>query len=268
MSQKYLSKIHYLNYICYKPDDLIIPLSDVESFNKNKNLRYLYDKLFIAKSQGLQQEMTKYVVVRPRINLCGMGLDARIVHRDKIQKNDFWVELLIGNHISVDIFINTNYGIQFTVAFEGKKNKNFGSFEYWIYLPNYRLKPHIKKWIQTYVKDYNGIINIEIIGDYIIECHLRMGDLDTLQDYKIMQSVIDTYLNKKINIKNVLRKLFLIPLFQKEYKKISSPKPHKNLLYYLIDNENMSHPVGNRRLGMLFVDNLEEGIILRDQWLD
>mgnify|MGYP003330742403 CR=1 FL=1 len=26
--------------------------------------------------------------------------------------------------------------------------------------------------------DYNGVFNIEIIGDKIIECHLRMGDIN------------------------------------------------------------------------------------------
>ena len=146
---------------------------------------------------------------------------------------------------------------------EGTKTKNFGSFNYWIFLPNYRLKKHIKEWILKYVKNYNGIINIEIIGDYIIECHLRLGDLDKFQDKKILQSVVDTYNNKKINVYVPYTKFYLIPIFAKRYKKISKPKSHENLLFYEIDNENMSHPLGEKRLGMLYVDNLKYGLLAK-----
>ena len=48
-----------------------------------------------------------------------MGRDAKVLHKSKVKQKDFWVEYLLGQHISLDIFINTNYGIQATIAFGG-----------------------------------------------------------------------------------------------------------------------------------------------------
>ena len=50
MTKRYIKESYFLKDI---------PLNDIDAFEKYKELRYLYDKLFIAKSQGLTESMDR-----------------------------------------------------------------------------------------------------------------------------------------------------------------------------------------------------------------
>ena len=93
-----------------------------------------------------------------------------------------------------------------------------------------------------------------------------MGDLDRFQITEVMQSVVDTYANKEIKLNIPYKRFYLIPLFSDKYIKLIPPKYHINLLFYEIDKENLSHPINKKRLGTLIVDNLKEGLNIRDEW--
>lgn len=273
----YLLKSNMLSYICNSPENLI-STDDFESFDKYPQYNFVYNKEWVAHSQGIENRVPKYpVIVRPRINLKGMGVGAHYVYNikelNKIPKDYFWSNLYHGDHISVDIFINRENGIQDTIAFKGIPGKLF-TFKHWESMPYYQLPIHIKKWILRYLTGYNGIINLEIIGDKIIECHLRMGDLNYFQDKNLMKCVIDCYQGKSITLPK-LNKIYLVPVFAKkgDYKKLKKEEIYyavrqfnsQHVLNYLIDpNVEDADPAGGTRVCNFTVSNLKTGQKIRD----
>lgn len=195
-----------------------IPSNDYEAYDKYKNLRHLYNKLYISKSQDLscgiykKEVNTLPIIIRPIINLQGMGrglIIAKYFKDIQIPKKYFWCEYLTGEHLSYDIFINS-FGIQDIIVFKGYPAEK-GKFDVWEYVSR-KLPKNIKNWIYKNIKQYNGVINIETIGNNIIECHLRMGDCNMFQSDAITKNIIECYKNNKIK-KIKLKKIFLIPIF-------------------------------------------------------
>ena len=172
----YLLKHNMIYFICNCPKEIIIPTNDFEAYDFFKKFQNLYNKKWIAESQniscGLQKTEPKQfpVIIRPIKNLQGMGRDA--YYADKIPKNmskdHFWCEILKGDHISVDVFFN-KYGIQGIIAFQGFPGKLF-TFKYWEYLPKYKLPKTIKVWINTHLKSFKGVFNLEMISIPTTKC--------------------------------------------------------------------------------------------------
>lgn len=281
----YLLKENMINYICKCPKDLFIPTNDFKAFPYYKNHHFLYNKAFISNSQNIEygynnKYPNKYpVIVRPITNLNGMGYGTYYINNKNeiknIDKDKFWCEILEGDHISVDIFYNNNE-IKYTISFLGIKYKLF-TFKYWEYLENYKLPKHIIIWINKYLKGYNGIVNIEIIDNKIIECHLRMGDLNYFQDKELINQVILCYQNKEIKIPK-LNKIFLIPLFVKKGKYIKITKEdifycinktntQKIILNYFIDPQ-IKNPNGGDRICNFTVSDLNKGLIFKKELMN
>lgn len=258
-----------------------ISVNDFEAYDKYINYNYLYNKLFIARSQGLKCGTKKDnvdklpVIVRPIINLVGMGKNSKTVCRYKdisIPKDCFWCEFLTGKHLSYDIFIN-DHGIQDYIIFRGYPTEK-GMFDKWKYIKNKKLPYKLIIWINKYLKNYNGVINLETIGEFIIECHLRMGDMNLFQREDITKNIIDCYNNLKINPLK-LPTIYLVPVFVPKGKFVkvtksmlikainSDKKNWKSIVTYMRDNKSESNPVGGDRLCMIVVYNLYVGLKIR-----
>ena len=275
-------------YICNCPKNIIIPINDIQAvknYKKNKLLK-LYNKKYIADSQNFINGDNTIIpnefpiIVRPKINLMGMGKDAYFIDnlskfkKTNINNKFFWCEVFRGHHISVDIFFNNN-DIQGYIAFRGKQGKLF-TFKYWEYLRNYKISNKIKKWIYKNLNSFCGVFNIELISDNIIECHLRMGDINYFQSEQLTKCIIDCYNNKKINIP-YLPQIYLLPVFVEKgkyirlkeediYKYVRETEVNNYILNYFIDPppENNSNPAGGDRICNFTITNLEKGFILRD----
>lgn len=284
MSQ-YLNHHLLINYFCHKPPKFKIALVDYESYEYYINFRHLYNKLIISKSQQIpsghmsETPLLFPVIVRPKINLDGMGKEARLVSNlsefNQIKSNHlFWVTKLKGNHYSVDIFINS-YGILGTICFQGYPGSNF-TFKYWEYKSTYRLPKSITMWIQKYLNNFKGVFNLEIIGDKIIECHLRMGDIIFFQCPQLMQKVIDCHLDKRIYL-DALPKLFLIPIFVSKnkfyhlkktdiWKAVNESNSRSSLKHYKIDSPSkLSNPPGGNRICICSFDSLSKGMSFKNR---
>lgn len=279
----YILKYNMIYYICNCPKDITIPINDFQAYKTFKSKNYVYNKKWIAESQGVkcgEQAPSQFpVIVRPITNLYGMGKGTYYLYNDKsIQKDCFWTEILKGNHISLDVFYN-KHGIQKTIAFRGYPGKLF-TFLCWEYLPDYEISSEINNWINTHMKNYIGVFNIEIIGDKIIECHLRMGDLNQFQSEKLTCEVIKCYKNMKISHVK-LPKIYLIPIFVKKngYKKLRKEdiwycsritNTRDIVLNYFIDPppSNTSNPIGGDRICNLTVTDVRKGFILKKAILD
>lgn len=281
----YLNHHLLISYFCHKPAHLKIALVDYESYQYYKEFRHLYNKLIISKSQQIPSGHISEtpslfpVIVRPKINLDGMGKEARLVfdlseYKQIKSPHLFWVTKLKGNHYSVDIFINS-YGILGTICFQGYPGSNF-TFKYWEYKPSYYLPKSIIKWILRHLNNFKGVFNLEIIGDKIIECHLRMGDLIFFQSPKLMRQVIDCHLDKRISLDS-LPKLFLIPIFVPKnkfyhlnkddiWKAVNESHSRFSLKHYKIDTPSkLSNPPGGNRICICSFDSLSKGISFRNR---
>lgn len=159
---------------------------DTDAWIKYPKHRNFFNKLWLSDQlgykcgpAGLPPLQSGEYVVRPIYNLRGMGLGARF---EWIEANDwnaldpgyFWCEKFTGRHISASFeFVHGKIGQWKPVsAFEGFRDKD---------APLYKFN----KWIKVSVDDVPFVprllnvlsdvkhINIEFIGNKVIEVHLR-----------------------------------------------------------------------------------------------
>lgn len=226
------------------PESVKIPTNDFQAYNhpSNRQYRWVYNKLAVAESQnipcgpiGIRPSPDVFpVIVKPIINLYGMGFHAYKFETLTDYRRDsrgvlslpglFWSRFFTGRHQSVD-FLLKNGHILWYGAFEGIPNhEKIGQFKYWMSIPRerYRLPKRIQKWLKTHLKGYTGCVNIEIIGGHhIIECHLRMGDINHLDNNdRLLKIIIRLYAAGDLSTKDRKRlstipvsEIFLIPVF-------------------------------------------------------
>jgi hypothetical protein len=171
----------------YCPSDVHIPTDDVDGYKFNPEHRWIYNKLLVAQSQGLEcglhdsQPPRFPVFCKPVTNLKGMGAGTCVLHdlRDfgeNCRTGDFWSKLLTGEHVSTDwtVVAGEAAWCRHTLGIPG----GAGTFDYWVIeaRPRPRLEKYCRDWIRTNLAGYSGMINIETIGGRIIEAHLRFAD--------------------------------------------------------------------------------------------
>ena len=169
------------------PRDVHIPTDDIDAYCFNRAHRWLYNKLLVAESQGIEcgphgiapREFP--VFAKPIYNLRGMGVDSRVVATSEdyeryVHPGQMWMRLLTGDHVSTDAavvrgnvrWIRNSVG----VPLPG------GTFDYWVVesRPRAELEAYCTEWVARHVPAYTGMINLETIGGRIIEAHLRFSD--------------------------------------------------------------------------------------------
>lgn len=292
-------EIIYDHLKCNK--NLIIPTNDIEAWNlpKNKEYQWLYNKLKVAQSQELDcapmgiKPINYPVICKPLINLHGMGLNAYKINNEydyykyKFLSGNFWSEYLYGEFHSIDIILIKGK-IEWYVCFRGEQDFELqGAFLYWELLPHYKLNIKIKYWVETNLSDYTGIINVECINNFIIECHLRSGDINQIdlvsnkKDYKIMKNIINLYKNDEWEtIENKLPKIYLIPIFvtSDNYIKLKDALYQDKVLLKIKEickdmkciqkdpkPDLIANPTGGIRIFNLTTDNLDKGIDCKNE---
>lgn len=137
---------------------------------------WVYDKLILSRRLGYDcgpagvapKHSGKYIV-RPISNYRGMGRGSSIMHlnagEDIIPDGYFWCEVFTGRHLTLDY----HRGMQ-TLAVEGFKNgARTDRFTSWKKTKDvFDLPPMLLSIAVKYTW-----MNIEVIGDKIIEVHLR-----------------------------------------------------------------------------------------------
>ena len=103
---------YFENVAC--PDDVRISTEDPDSWEWYPQHRWIYDKLAVALSQGLQAAPHGVmppgfpVFSKPIMNLRGMGSGSQAIHsaeeyRAALTAGHFWCTLLTGAHVSTDV---------------------------------------------------------------------------------------------------------------------------------------------------------------------
>ena len=167
--------------------DVHIPTDDSMAFSLNPRHRWIYDKLKVARSQGIEcgrhsvPPLHYPVFCKPITNLKGMGVGSRVLrhaedYRMHCKAGYFWMTLLSGEHISTDwaVVRGQPTWCRHTLGIP----RAAGTFDYWVIEASSRpsLEHYSAEWIGRNLPDYTGMLNIETIGGRIIEAHLRFSD--------------------------------------------------------------------------------------------
>lgn len=169
------------------PAGVDVPVDDIDCWDWFPEYRFIYDKLFVARSQGVAAgtiaELPRHfpVFAKPRVNLKGMGKDSCIL-ADAASFTAFmtpehmWMELFRGEHVSTDCAV-----VQGKVMWSRDATGiawHSGTFKHWIIhaAAQPALEDSLSTWIARSLPRYTGMINIETIGGRIIEAQLRFAD--------------------------------------------------------------------------------------------
>jgi len=169
------------------PPDVNIPTEDSDAWLWYPDHRWVYDKIAVARSQGLEAAPhgvppSRFPVFsKPITNLKGMGIDSRALrsqaeHDAHLTPGHMWMTLLEGRHVSSDVAVvdgEPRWWRHVTGA-PGKE----GTFDYWTVhaAREPAIEEHCGVWIRRHLKGFTGILNTETIGGQMIEVHLRMSD--------------------------------------------------------------------------------------------
>jgi hypothetical protein len=169
------------------PDDVKISTEDADSWTWYPRHRWVYDKVAVALSQGLEAaphgvEPKKYPVFsKPITNLKGMGVGSRVLrdaadYTTHYAPGHMWMTLLDGRHVSSDVAVLDGKPVWWRHA-TGAPGAE-GTFDYWTVHADAdaAIEAHCGAWIAQHLADYSGMLNLETIGGRAIEVHLRFAD--------------------------------------------------------------------------------------------
>lgn len=274
--------------------DIDIPINDIDGWTMFPKYRWIYNKMEICDFQNipygpmpLEPKTEDYpIIIKPITNMYGMGLNViKVDNEDQFwgqwQNTNFWMKFLDGDHMSWDLVIKDGK-IKFYTGFLGyKNNQKIGKFDYWESKTRSKLPKIIKKLVRKRLSEYCGCLNVETIGGYIVECHLRMGDVDQLPTLDILKGIIATYKKENYNWKIVknIPKIYFIPVWSGKYtsKKVTKflkkeltndLNNNQYICDYQIDDPTLSSPCDERRLMWFTCYDLNYGMVIRDVIFD
>lgn len=159
-------------------------MEDFQAWQTFPHLRHLFNKLHVAESLGYRcgpggvpPSVSDYYCVRPIYNIGGMGVGARKQWIDSdditgVEPGYFWCEWFDGDQYSVTYELDEPFTYNQRSCFKGDRDTdNLYKFKKWsrssvqIPLP-FRLEDEL---MLTGVP----VLNVEYIGDKVIEVHLR-----------------------------------------------------------------------------------------------
>jgi len=169
------------------PAEIDIPTEDADAWDWYPRYRWIYDKIAIALSQGLDagphgtMPARFPVFSKPITNLKGMGIGSRVIESAKdywlaYTPGHMWMALLDGSHVSSDVAVVAGQPIWWRHV-TGRPGPD-GTFDYWTVHadPDPDIEAYCGAWIRRNLPDYTGMLNLETIGGSIIEAHMRFSD--------------------------------------------------------------------------------------------
>jgi len=176
-----------LQYFAQVKTNADITTEDADAWVWYPEQRWVYDKLRVALSQGLDAgphgtPPPHYPVFsKPITNLKGMGVGSRVLtsaadYHVHYAPGHFWMTLLEGRHVSSDLAVVD--GTPSWWRHVTGKPADEGTFDYWTIHaePDRQIEGRCGAWVKKHLAGYTGMLNLETIGGTIIEVHLRFAD--------------------------------------------------------------------------------------------
>src|SRR3954471_14966778 len=169
------------------PPHVNIPTEDSDAWTWNPPYRWVYNKIDVALSQGLEAgphgtTPPRFPVFsKPITNLKGMGVASRLLQ--SAADYDFhciaghmWMTLLEGRHVSSDVAVVDGKACWWRHVTGVPAGG--GMFDYWVVHGgrDEALEARLGGWIDEHLAGYTGMLNLETIGGSIIDVHLRITD--------------------------------------------------------------------------------------------
>ena len=191
------------------PDDVFIPTDDPDSWTWYPAHRWIYDKMAVALSQGLDaaphgvMPPSFPVFSKPITNLRGMGTGSQVIaseaaYKTALTAGHFWCTLLTGAHVSSDVAL-VDGEAKWWRHTTGATTEG-GTFDHWrIHAePMPDIETWCGGWSRKHLRGYTGMANFETIGGRIIEAHLRFADQwPDLYGPRWVEAVVDLHANKQ-----------------------------------------------------------------------
>ena len=257
----------------YKDADVVIPTSDDEAYMLYPELRKFYYKPLLCDMQGLHNipladitPIYKKMIVKPVSNMYGMGIGCQIIDNiDDVeyQPGYFLMELLYGDHISTDLIVENGVVKWFQSAL-GYPGTEF-TFDYWELVFDNNIN-HIEKFISEHLSDYSGVMNVECIGDGIIELTFRLStQFIDLYDPYFLDRVVNFYETGKFNGRGLNKtKGYSVPIFADEYHEFPQAYKYK-FTNTMVDGD--FNPSGGKRVGYINGEYIEGLLKTREELL-
>ena len=169
------------------PEHVHVPTEDADAWVWYPEHRWIYDKLAVALSQGLEaaphgvMPPTFPMFSKPIMNLRGMGAGSQVIadaaeYAAALTAGHFWCTQLDGDHISTDVALVDGVACWWRHA-TGETGQG-GTFDHWHIEAAHRpaLETSLGDWSARNLRGYTGMANFETIGGRIIEAHLRFAD--------------------------------------------------------------------------------------------
>lgn len=254
MSKKYLSLSESI--IEYNLSNKIIT-TDIQAYISYPKFNFVYDKLFISSTQRIPcAPMGVYpkefpVIFKPIYNLYGMSRSMYKINTfeeyDKyIQDGLFWQNYFPGPQTNIDIVYNRGE-ILFYSALKSIPDKQ-GSFLLHSTYKNYELSNRIICWLNNYLGEYRGCINLEVIDNNIIEAHLRLNGDFNLYNKDFCLKLSEFYNGNDEIFDYSVPELYMFPIFI-ERDKIESFNKKKEEIKTILDTSDL--------VSKYYFDNME-----------
>ncbi|MEA2873442.1 MAG: hypothetical protein QOH67_3418 [Hyphomicrobiales bacterium] len=176
---------YFVHVAC--PADVLISTEDSDSWAWYPRHRWVYDKVAVALSQGLEaaphgvEPKAFPVFSKPITNLKGMGVGSRVLrdaadYTKHYAPGHMWMTLLDGRHVSSDVAVLNGEAKWWRHA-TGHPGPE-GTFDHWVLHAGHdaEIEAQCGAWIGKHLAGYTGMLNVETIGGRIIEAHLRFAD--------------------------------------------------------------------------------------------
>ena len=188
-----------------------IPMSDIRAYIENPDFRYIYDKLWVVKSQKLKGGQLKYfkkakfpIFIKPRWGHKTAGSKNCYKINNYIQLKPFlnmpdmiWSEYIDHPEKMTDyVLINGNIVYQITYVYSGSVN---GLSDEWKLISTENRPPYeINKWVTTNLTNYTGVLNVQYRGTHVIEAGMRLARggayILSTKDYGLIHAINQLYL--------------------------------------------------------------------------
>lgn len=167
-----------------------LPIYDLKAYQSNKDHQFVYDKLWVAKSQNMQSgdlqdinidNIEFPIFIKPKnghqtatSKHCHKIKKAKELKKFQHLKNMMWSEFIPNTEGMTDfVFYKGNMVHQITYQYSDKQN---GFTDDYKYIDSKNEPPSkISDWVNRYFKSYNGVVNAQYRGDKIIEVGLRLA---------------------------------------------------------------------------------------------
>ena len=187
-----------------------LPMYDIVAYRKYPIHNFVYDKLWIAKSQGLDCGELESLSIDSKVKY-PIFIKPRWGHKSASSKNCFkinsfdeatpyltkedmiWTEFIDAQETMTDyIMLDGVVMYQMTLIYSEKQN---GFIDDYKYISEDNRPPHdIDEWVNKHMNGYSGICNVQYRGTKIIEVSLRLS-----RGGAYMKSTNNTHLIENIN---------------------------------------------------------------------